>query len=182
MPGQKEAYRLYSSDGHALIDLLQLPGEDPPQVHYLLQLFPSGTCIYSTYQGRIPFRYIYLLLTIPLSYIYLLQLFPSGTYIYSSYSPQVYIFTPTFPFRYIYLLKLFPSGTMHIFTPTILLRYIYLLHLQGEDIPQVHIYFNLLQLPGEDSFSPNHLICITDLWTYNLYMDYDQVLRKLTLI
>jgi len=32
MPGQKEAYRLYSSDGHALIDLLQLPGEDPPQV------------------------------------------------------------------------------------------------------------------------------------------------------
>ena len=32
MPGQKEAYRLYSSDGHALIDLLQLPGEIPPQV------------------------------------------------------------------------------------------------------------------------------------------------------
>ena len=32
MPGQKEAFRLYSSDGHALIDLLQRPGEDPPQV------------------------------------------------------------------------------------------------------------------------------------------------------
>ena len=31
MPGQKEAFRLYSSDGHALIDLLQRPGEDPPQ-------------------------------------------------------------------------------------------------------------------------------------------------------
>jgi len=32
MPGQKEAFRLYSSDGHALIDLLQRPGETPPQV------------------------------------------------------------------------------------------------------------------------------------------------------
>merc|ERR1719154_352437 len=32
MPGQKEAFRLYSSDGHALIDILQRPGEDPPQV------------------------------------------------------------------------------------------------------------------------------------------------------
>ena len=32
MPGQKEAYRLYSSDGHALIDLLQMPEEGPPQV------------------------------------------------------------------------------------------------------------------------------------------------------
>ena len=32
MPGQKEAFRLYSSDGHALIDILQRPGEAPPQV------------------------------------------------------------------------------------------------------------------------------------------------------
>ena len=32
MPGQKEAYRLYSSDGHALIDLLQLPTEGPPEI------------------------------------------------------------------------------------------------------------------------------------------------------
>ena len=32
MPGQKEAFRLYSSDGHALIDLMQRPGEAPPQV------------------------------------------------------------------------------------------------------------------------------------------------------
>ena len=35
MPGQKEAYRLYSSDGHALIDLLQLPDEGPPEVRDL---------------------------------------------------------------------------------------------------------------------------------------------------
>jgi len=32
MPGKKIAYRLYSNDGHALIDLLQRPDEDPPQV------------------------------------------------------------------------------------------------------------------------------------------------------
>lgn len=32
MPGKKEVFRLYSSDGHALIDLMQRPGEDPPQV------------------------------------------------------------------------------------------------------------------------------------------------------
>jgi len=32
MPGQKDAFRLYSSDGHALIDLLQRPGEQPPEV------------------------------------------------------------------------------------------------------------------------------------------------------
>merc|ERR1711936_986905 len=32
MPGQKIAFRLYSSDGHALIDLLQRPDEEPPEV------------------------------------------------------------------------------------------------------------------------------------------------------
>ena len=32
MPGKKIAFRLYSTDGHALIDLLQRPGEDPPEV------------------------------------------------------------------------------------------------------------------------------------------------------
>ena len=30
MPGKKHAYRLYSGDGHALIDLLQRPGEEAP--------------------------------------------------------------------------------------------------------------------------------------------------------
>lgn len=33
MPGQKHAYRLYSNDGHALIDLLQRPDENPPEVN-----------------------------------------------------------------------------------------------------------------------------------------------------
>ena len=33
MPGQKEAYRLYSSDGRALIDLLTMPEEEPPKVY-----------------------------------------------------------------------------------------------------------------------------------------------------
>merc|ERR1711936_78866 len=32
MPGPKNAFRLYSSDGHALIDLMMRPGEDPPEV------------------------------------------------------------------------------------------------------------------------------------------------------
>lgn len=32
MPGKKDAYRLYSSDGHALIDLLQRPEENAPSV------------------------------------------------------------------------------------------------------------------------------------------------------
>jgi len=32
MPGQKIAFRLYSSDGHALIDLMMRPGEEPPEV------------------------------------------------------------------------------------------------------------------------------------------------------
>lgn len=32
MPGNKNAYRLYSADDHALIDLLQKVTEDPPQV------------------------------------------------------------------------------------------------------------------------------------------------------
>ncbi|KAL9922899.1 nicotinate phosphoribosyltransferase isoform X5 [Glossina fuscipes] len=32
MPGHKNAYRLYSSDGHALIDLLQKVSETPPEV------------------------------------------------------------------------------------------------------------------------------------------------------
>jgi len=32
MPGPKIAFRLYSSDGHALIDLMMRPGEDPPEV------------------------------------------------------------------------------------------------------------------------------------------------------
>ena len=32
MPGKKTVHRLYSSDGHALIDLLQRPDELPPQV------------------------------------------------------------------------------------------------------------------------------------------------------
>lgn len=33
MPGKKMAYRLYSNDGHALIDLLQRPDENPPEVN-----------------------------------------------------------------------------------------------------------------------------------------------------
>lgn len=33
MPGKKIAYRLYSNDGHALIDLLQRPDEQPPEVN-----------------------------------------------------------------------------------------------------------------------------------------------------
>jgi len=32
MPGNKNAYRLYSADGHALIDLLQKVSEPPPAV------------------------------------------------------------------------------------------------------------------------------------------------------
>ena len=32
MPGAKNAFRLYSNDGHALIDLLQRPEEEAPQV------------------------------------------------------------------------------------------------------------------------------------------------------
>lgn len=32
MPGNKNAYRLYSGDGHALIDLLQKYSEDAPTV------------------------------------------------------------------------------------------------------------------------------------------------------
>ena len=32
MPGPKNAFRLYSSDGHALIDLMQRPDEEPPEV------------------------------------------------------------------------------------------------------------------------------------------------------
>lgn len=32
MPGNKSAYRLYSADGHALIDLLQRSNENPPEV------------------------------------------------------------------------------------------------------------------------------------------------------
>uniref|UniRef100_A0A1B6D5P0 Nicotinate phosphoribosyltransferase n=1 Tax=Clastoptera arizonana TaxID=38151 RepID=A0A1B6D5P0_9HEMI len=32
MPGKKSAYRLYGSDGHALIDLLQRSSESPPEV------------------------------------------------------------------------------------------------------------------------------------------------------
>jgi hypothetical protein len=35
MPGQKEAYRLYSSDGRALIDLLMKPEEEPPKVTWM---------------------------------------------------------------------------------------------------------------------------------------------------
>ena len=33
MPGKKSVFRLYSNDGHALIDLLQLPDEPPPEVN-----------------------------------------------------------------------------------------------------------------------------------------------------
>jgi nicotinate phosphoribosyltransferase len=33
MPGKKNVFRLYSNDGHALIDLLQLPDEPPPEVN-----------------------------------------------------------------------------------------------------------------------------------------------------
>lgn len=33
MPGKKMAYRLYSNDGHALIDLLLRPDESPPEVN-----------------------------------------------------------------------------------------------------------------------------------------------------
>jgi hypothetical protein len=33
MPGKKNVFRLYSNDGHALIDLMQLPDELPPEVN-----------------------------------------------------------------------------------------------------------------------------------------------------
>jgi hypothetical protein len=33
MPGKKNVFRLYSNDGHALIDLMQLPDEPPPEVN-----------------------------------------------------------------------------------------------------------------------------------------------------
>ena len=33
MPGKKMPFRLYSNDGHALIDLLQRPDEEPPEVN-----------------------------------------------------------------------------------------------------------------------------------------------------
>lgn len=32
MPGNKNVYRLYSADGHALIDLMQKKSEAPPEV------------------------------------------------------------------------------------------------------------------------------------------------------
>ena len=32
MPGKKRAYRLYGSDGFAILDLLQTPDEPPPKV------------------------------------------------------------------------------------------------------------------------------------------------------
>lgn len=32
MPGNKSVFRLFSADGHALIDLLQKSSEDPPKV------------------------------------------------------------------------------------------------------------------------------------------------------
>jgi nicotinate phosphoribosyltransferase len=31
MPGKKQAFRLYGNDGRALIDLMQRPGEQPPE-------------------------------------------------------------------------------------------------------------------------------------------------------
>jgi len=34
MPGKKNLFRLYGNDGHALIDLLQLPTELPPEVNH----------------------------------------------------------------------------------------------------------------------------------------------------
>ena len=32
MPGKKRAFRLYGTDGFAILDLLQTPEESPPQV------------------------------------------------------------------------------------------------------------------------------------------------------
>lgn len=70
MPGNKNAYRLYSADGHALIDLLQKVSEDPPKVfHKVLCRHPFQeskrayvipSCVEPLYKVRIRFPLILL--------------------------------------------------------------------------------------------------------------------------